>query len=701
MFLADVEIVAADAESEPKSGPRRFSVRAYNGGPLQVSRWDTPVVVDLKGLQMGKSVIANLHHDTTQIVGHVDAHNNDGKQLTLEGSVSGTGPAAEEFQANHDNGFPWQASIEAKPLVVTEVAEGQSIVVNGQKLTGPLQIASKSKLHGIAFVPHGADEDTAVTVAASAADSVPEREIDMKFHEWIKAKGFDPEKLDDRQKSYLQEQYDAEIAAADDGVIVKATPAPFDIDALKASYAKHESDIEAKLFEYKGKVDDVKLAEIKASAYETAIKLKQNALQQERSAEQFELEAIKAASNTEVALIRAERPTGPAIHASEKDINGEVIEAALCMNLGLNVEKDYREETLEAAHRGFRRLGLQEVLILAANANGYQGRNRITPDNLREVLQCAFMPSIQASAFSTVSLSGIMSNVANKELLEGFMEEDQSWREVAEIKSVSDFKTVTSYRMLDDMEYQKLGPNGEIAHGKLGEESFTRSADTYAKMFAITRQQIINDDLGALDDLRTRLGRGAARKFRRLFWETFLANSSFFTSARGNYIDGATTTLLVDGVGLQLAITAYRKLKSGDKKQVGKATSLGAPDRLVVPPELEFAAQRLYQSTQVNTGGAATAESVGNANIHAGKYRPIVVNELSDSDYTGNSSTGWYLFGSILKPIVVSFLNGIENPTVESADADFNQLGVQFRGYHDFGVNRTEWLSGVKSKGAA
>jgi hypothetical protein len=29
------------------------------------------------------------------------------------------------------------------------------------------------------------------------------------------------------------------------------------------------------------------------------------------------------------------------------------------------------------------------------------------------------------------------------------------------------------------------------------------------------------------------------------------------------------------------------------------------------------------------------------------------------------------------------------------------QLGIQFRGYHDFGVDKSEYLAGVKSKGAA
>jgi hypothetical protein len=52
-------------------------------------------------------------------------------------------------------------------------------------------------------------------------------------------------------------------------------------------------------------------------------------------------------------------------------------------------------------------------------------------------------------------------------------------------------------------------------------------------------------------------------------------------------------------------------------------------------------------------------------------------------------------------PMVVSFLFGQQSPTVESTDADFDTLGILFRGYHDFGADKSEYLAGLKSKGAA
>jgi hypothetical protein len=165
-----------------------------------------------------------------------------------------------------------------------------------------------------------------------------------------------------------------------------------------------------------------------------------------------------------------------------------------------------------------------------------------------------------------------------------------------------------------------------------------------------------------------------------------------FTTARGNYLAGATTNLGTDGVGLGLGVSLFRALESSDGKRIG-----GTPTIMLVPPELEANADRLY------TGGGADAQTVANTNIYKGKYRPVVVPWLSDTAFTGNSTTAWYLFRDpgILATMVVSFLNGQQTPTVDSTEADFNTLGILFRGYHDFGANVAEYLAGVMLKGAA
>ena len=391
----------------------------------------------------------------------------------------------------------------------------------------------------------------------------------------------------------------------------------------------------------------------------------------------------------------------------------DVIAATMQMSLGRSgLDKAYKPDVLEAASENFRGYGLQQVLLLAAAHNGYPAApgERITNGNLKAVLRAAFPggdPRQASGGTSQISMSGILGNVANKELLAGYLEGDMSWKEIAAVRSVSNFQQHTSYRMLDDMEYEEVGADGQIKHGTAGQESYTRQAKTYAKMFALNRQSIVNDDLGAFDDLRARLGRGSNKKFNKVFWAAFINNSSFFTAGRTNYISGSTTNLGTDGVGLGLGVKAFRQmttatadgtkhLNADTQNPVGGGTG-GRPEILLVPPSLEGVAEVTYRNQNLGAVGNSTA------NIYANKYRPVVVWQLEDSGYTGYSATAWYLLNNpaFLAAMVVSFLDGQMAPTVEEADADFNVLGVEFRGYHDFGCDQAEYLAGLKSKGAA
>jgi len=47
----------------------------------------------------------------------------------------------------------------------------------------------------------------------------------------------------------------------------------------------------------------------------------------------------------------------------------------------------------------------------------------------------------------------------------------------------------------------------------------------------------------------------------------------------------------------------------------------------------------------------------------------------------------------------VAFLNGRQEPVVESADADFNTLGIQMRCVYDYGVAFAEKKAAVYSAG--
>jgi hypothetical protein len=696
--------VTVEAATDQTDGPRRFEMLAYSGGSLHVSGYPLPVVVDLEGMETPDKTPVRLRHNPDHRFGHADQLDKSGGQLRASGLASGATVHTQEVLDSHDQGFPWQVSIGVRPKAdsLELVGAGRKAQANGQEFDGPIYVARKSRLLHFGVLDDGADSNTTLSIAAQAAT----KEKAMTFDEFLASLGgLTADELQPNQLAVLEAAFSGNTAG-DDGenvtpAVIAAEAAPaFDLPKLDAAHTTSLVSLETAVAKHPNELAG---QTILAEAKEKLASLRSTAAANEWPAVAFEARAMPILAEAEVAVIRAERPAGPAIHSSTHDGRPEVIEAALGLTAGLpDPEKHFDEKTLEAAHKQYRRLGLQQAILAAAANNGYSARpaERIHDGNIRSVMEHAFpprsLPTIEAgpSGFSATDLAGILSNLANKSIKSGFAIAEQTWREVASVGPVNNFQIHTRYRMTASMEYEEVPPGGTIPHGTLGEETHTVQAKTYAKMIGITYQDIINDDLGVFDQLRRKLGLGSVQKIAKVFWTLWINNSAFFTAARGNYQEGAATAL--GEAGLNTAVQLFRDMKDTDGNRLGIS-----PDRIIVPSTLEATGKKWHQSTHVEDTTASTLTPT--ANIYTGKYRPVTVPELNDSDFTGYSTLAWYL---LAKPAAAAtaemvFLFGQESPTIESSAADFNTLGIQMRGVHSFGVAFAEYRAGVKSKGEA
>jgi hypothetical protein len=697
-------ITAADEDGEAK--PKRFKMTAYTGGPMQVSSYGPPVVIELSGLNAKAPVPILRDHDLSRVIGHADEVEKSESSLKLAGVISGAGPDAAEVTAAAGNGFPWKASVGARPDKLEFIGEGVATKVNGKTFTGPLYVARKSTLGETSFVAIGADRKATAKVAASAAQY---KETDMDFEQWvIEAIGHPSEELREDQLQHLQAKYDAEVKAAADlkeaaeikaavskdpkQIEAAAKPAvveapTFDLKAVDKTYSAHETAIKLTAAGYRDKVSEADHDKLLTVAITAALEAKQTALKEEWPVVRLEAEYIKAAALFKADLMVAERPKGPAIHSSSQDVSMPAIEAAFCQSAGLAKPEDhFKPEVLEAADK-YRGIGIQKLLMICAQQNGYSGRDWVRADNLGDVIR---------AAFSTHTITTMLTTAGNKMLLEGFNLLPQSWRQVASVKTVSDFKAVTMFRMNADLEYEEVGPGGLIKHGTVSQESYSIQAKTYAKMLVLTRQDIINDDLGAFDDIRNRLGMGAAVKLNNVFWTAWLAAvnaGTFWTAARGNFQTGGSTAL--GESALNSAVKLFRDASGPDGNLLGLEPTL-----LMSGSDLEATNRKLFTSMEIRDTTASTKTLVNN--IHFNRFKPIIIPELSNSAFTGFSTTQWFLLTdpTVLASAAMCFLDGQQSPTIESTDADFNTLGIQSRGYHDFGVTMSEFRASVHSAGA-
>jgi len=634
----------------------RFRMVAYTGGLMQLAGFPHPVVVDLAGLEIpSQNLPVRLDHERRQGVGHTSRVAVEDGRLIAEGLISRDTSWARDVARSGVNGFPWQASIGAAVVESEFVPPGQAVHVNGRTFEGPVHVVRRAVLKEISFVDSGADTETSARVAATGQEN-----SDMDESKSDKTQAAENEHAAEAQKTETQPTAGAEGATPAQTVEAAADPAA----EMRTAAAAEQERINAIR-----KVCGAEHGEIAARAI----------------AEGWD------ATRTELEVLRASRPKAPAVHVAETSVTGQVLEAACLLTAGLgDVERLHDEKTLDVAARRFRGgIGLQELLLEAAWANGYTGRNF---RDSRSVLRYAFGRELQAAGFSTVDIGGILSNVANKFLLDGFFSVERTWRNICAVRNVSDFKTVTSYRLIGTDQYELVSPGGELKHGTLGEESYTNKADTYGLLLSVDRRDIINDDLGAITTVPRKLGRGSGLKINDVFWTVFLDNGGFFKTANKNYLVGADTVLSIDG--LTKAEVAFMDQVDADGKPIGIM-----PAVVLVPTALSAMGTQLYKSLEIRDTTASTKYPI--ANPHQDKFRVEVSRYLSNSRYTGNSEKAWYLLAdpADLPVIEVAFLNGQESPTIETAEADFNVLGIRMRGYHDFGCALQDPRGGVKCKG--
>ncbi len=680
---AAVEIQAAAGESKRPT----FSIMGYTGAPMNLGGFYSPVIVDLAGLKAASQEIPALRdHDTGLIVGQTDSVKIDAKGAAFTGVITGDNADAREVVSQSKNGFKWQASIGASVDRREFVEAGKTATVNGRELAGPLVIAREATIYEISFVAIGADGATSANVAASNPTGTLNGEHDMSFEAWLQAKGFDPAAISDTQRTSLRAMFDAEqkpTPAPAPTPTPTPTPAPAEGPTLESIMAETRKENERV-----AEITRLTAAAVaqRPGAVDTFDRLARAAIDGKSTVQQFQIAIL---------TVRAETASGAfSVHTGDLRTTTGAIEAAICKAGSLNdLEKHFDARTLQLSHERFPRgIGLVETITIAAREHGYSGNGH---RDLERLIRAAFPRlDIRAEGFSTLSLPGILSNVANKFLAAGFNAVEDTWRTIASRRAVNDFKQATTYSLTGGFMYEKVGAGGELKHATAGELSYTNQAETYGRLFAITRKDLINDDLGALTAVPKRLGRGAALKLNDVFWTVFLNNSSFFSSGNVNLDSGAGTALSL--TSLTAGEAKFRNQTDPDGFPVGVQPAI-----LLVPNAISTLANNLVTSTMIANDTTANTVSLAN-NPFAGRYKVATSSYMSNSSYTGYSTTAWYLLANPddLPVIEAAFLDGRETPVVESADAEFDTLGIQFRGYLDMGVSLQEYRGGYKSAGA-
>ena len=638
---------------------------AYTGGVMYVEGFGA-VVVELSGLEIPQNLPLVIDHDlsvaATMGTGTATVRNG---QLIVAGVLTSVSQSAQHILQLSKSGLRLQASIGANPLEKRFIPQGQSIQANGRNIVAPLGGLThivRSLLVETSLVTRGADPSTSVLIAAKAVKGTI-----LSFEEFVASLGLDSATLTPEATAALTLAFEASHGSAG------AAPAV----AARAEAAR--------------------IAGVRSACAEVPA-LAAHAVNSGWSVQQAVAEAGRHLARPAHHLT-PERNVSNTLRASGASDHGAVLTASLLLAQGCTekfVGKHFGEQTTNLAmskeHRG---VGLHHIVNATLHAAGRStGWSKVGQSVVADAFESSKM--LQASGFTTMSLPGILGNAAGKLLLSAYESVPVTWRLWCGIQSASNFKTFKSYGFTLKGELKELGPSSELKHIQLGEAEFENKVGTRGAIVTLTRNDIINDDLGAFATIPRSFGRMAATGLEKAAYAGLMSNvGTIFTSVRGNYKTGTDSALSITSLGA--AEKAFLDQVDSDGNPL-----MVVPAVLGVPTSLSAASAVICRDTALQLPTSIdTAESTGNP--HAGKFSPFVSPFFSNAGMTGHSDTAWYLFGRAAEQgvINVAFLDGQQNPMIEEADVAFNQLGMSWRAVFDFGIGQGDYRLGVRNLGVA
>ena len=274
----------------------------------------------------------------------------------------------------------------------------------------------------------------------------------------------------------------------------------------------------------------------------------------------------------------------------------------------------------------------------------------------------------------------ILANVAKKSLQSAYSLAPSTWEQWCRATETSDFKTMYINALSEAPDLLTKLPGGAYKMATFSEYRESYAIGTYGREFAMTREMVINDDLGAFNRIARSFGQSAKRKINELPYAILAANGNM---ADGNALFDATHHKNYASSAGALSVTTLGTAFASFRKQTdasGAQVLNIVPKYLIIPPELEVVARQLLNSAMdpVLTNSAAV-------NPFAGRLQIIVDAELTDAN-------DWYLAAdpNQVDTIEVCFLSGARGPVLDSME-DWATDAIRYKVRIDVGAKAIDW----------
>jgi hypothetical protein len=300
---------------------------------------------------------------------------------------------------------------------------------------------------------------------------------------------------------------------------------------------------------------------------------------------------------------------------------------------------------------------------------------------------------IVARAFttSTSDFPVLLENTMHKALLSAYSVVPDTWRGFCKIGSVSDFRNWNRYKTGSIGNLDSVNELGEFLNKAIPDgEKESIAATTKGNIINVSRQMVINDDLGAFLGLSTDLGRAAARTIEAAVYAKLEANPTmsdsvalFDAAGHGNY----------QGTGAAIGVASLDEARAAMASQ----KDISGNDYLDIRPAI-LLCPTTKRGVAVTTVNAVYDPDTANKLQKPNAVNGIVSTIIDSPRLTGNA---WYLFADpqVVPTLEVVFLNGNDQPFIEMENG-FTVDGSRYKVRLDFGVGVVDYRGAYKNAGA-
>jgi ATP-dependent Clp endopeptidase proteolytic subunit ClpP len=280
---------------------------------------------------------------------------------------------------------------------------------------------------------------------------------------------------------------------------------------------------------------------------------------------------------------------------------------------------------------------------------------------------------------NTADFPYVLENSARKLLLDAYGLVNPTYKLWTKPSTTPDFKTMSRARLGETPTFLQVAEGAQITIANMTESREQYAIATYGRGVSFTRQMLINDDLGAFNDLISAFGAQAARLENKTVYAILTANANMADSVTlfhaGTHFNSGTG--VIGDTALEAAYAMMRKQKGLDLVSVLNIE----PKFLIVPVSKEVTAKRAM--LPVGEGVKAS-----DRNMFAGRFTVV-----ADAELDGSSTTAWYLAAdpSIYPGIEYAHLEGATGPQIIREENAGGILGVTLMAFLDFGAKAVDW----------